>query len=174
MAKFTGINAYLNVSNTEKSRAFYEGLGFQQKERWDEFDVASYDAGAGTTIMIGPAQSPDPKVQAWLAQKPWGVGVILTQNTNNVDQVYELAKKISAEVEQPPTTQPWGDRTLQLVDPDGYSVWFTQPAKAPAVSKPKPKAAARKVSKTANKAKPKAAPKNVKAKAKATTNGKRR
>lgn len=144
--QYNTIGVYLNCSNAEKSAAFYEGLGFKRARFYPEMNVYGYNLGKAT-FVLGPSdlEAPD-KVKKWLAHKPWGVGAVIMPNVKSVDAVYELAKKIGAEIEEPPTDQPWGSRTLQVVDPDGYSIMFEQDpapaknAKKAKAAKPKPKA----------------------------------
>lgn len=131
MVKPTGLHVYLNVTNVEKSAAFYGGLGFRKlREFPPPMRVIAYQLGGeGSTLLIGPSDMPtDDETAQWLKTRPLGAGVVLMPQVKSVEDVYAKAKAIGAEIEQPPTDQPWGSRTLMVSDPDGYSLMFDQPA----------------------------------------------
>lgn len=58
---------------------------------------------------------------------PLGTGVVLYFYTDDVDALYERVTKRGASVDEPPTDQFWGDRTISLVTPEGYYMTFAQP-----------------------------------------------
>lgn len=126
--RFNSLGVYLNCTNVEKSAAFYEGLGFKRERYWPEMNVYSYNVG-NSSLVLGPHDMPgDPNAAEWLKNKPWGVGSVIMPNVKNVDEVFEAAKMIGAEIETPPMDMEWGSRMMSLVDPDGYSLMFEQTA----------------------------------------------
>jgi predicted enzyme related to lactoylglutathione lyase len=54
---------------------------------------------------------------------------------DDVDQEYTKLQELTCDVVQPPTTQPWGNRSLLLRDPDGNLVNFFTPVSAEAKRK---------------------------------------
>jgi uncharacterized glyoxalase superfamily protein PhnB len=58
---------------------------------------------------------------------PLGTGVVLYFQTRNVDKLHARIAAKGAVVDEPPTDQFWGDRTISVLTPDGYYVTFAQP-----------------------------------------------
>ncbi len=58
---------------------------------------------------------------------PLGTGVVLYFQTDDVDALYARVAKRGAIVDEPPTDQFWGERTISLRTPDGYYMTFAQP-----------------------------------------------
>jgi len=54
---------------------------------------------------------------------------------DDVDKEYEKLKKAISDFVQPPTTQPWGNRSLLFRDPDGNLINFFTPVSAEAIRK---------------------------------------
>ena len=136
MVRFRGLTVYLNVADPARSRRFYEGLGLKVAQEFPEMRTYVFRTG-DASIVVGPAEpAQDEATRRWLAQKPWGTGVVVMPSVDDVDALHETAKRMGAEIEEPPTDQPWGSRTVRLVDPDGYSLMFereprpARPAKA--------------------------------------------
>lgn len=130
MVKFTGFSVYLNVKDVERSRKFYEGLGLKKVREFSEMSTYVLKAG-DVNVVIGPANATwaDAEAAFWLQNEPWGVGVLLMPTVRSVDEVYEKALAIGAEIDDPPQDQPWGSRTVGIVDPDGYVLMFDQELK---------------------------------------------
>jgi predicted enzyme related to lactoylglutathione lyase len=126
MTRYLGTTTFLNVSNLEKSAAFYDGLGFERAwEMADPMPVIGYSLGAGAQLLIGPADgAQDEDTRRWLSQKPWGTGVVVMPEVDDIEDVFERAKNLGAEIEMPPTKMPWGATMCSIVDPDGYSIMF--------------------------------------------------
>jgi lactoylglutathione lyase len=141
MVKPTGLHVFLNVTNIEKSAAFYEGLGFKRTAQFPPpMNVYGYSMGTpGSDLLLGPAEgAQDAETRSWLATRPLGAGVVIMPQVKDVDAVFENAKRIGAEIEQPPTDQPWGARTLMIADPDGYSLMFDQATTRPRAARKAP------------------------------------
>lgn len=51
-----------------------------------------------------------------------GANIILEFMVDNVDAHYQRLRKMDVELVKPPTTQPWGTRSIYLRDPDGNIV----------------------------------------------------
>lgn len=62
-----------------------------------------------------------------MEQHPLGTGVVLYFYTDDVDALYARVRERGAVVDEPPTNQFWGDRTISLITPDGYYMTFAQP-----------------------------------------------
>ncbi|WP_285010206.1 VOC family protein [Pedobacter faecalis] len=53
--------------------------------------------------------------------------VIIEFLVDNVDEDYERIKALTTEIDQQPTTMPWGNRSLLFRDPDGNLINFFTP-----------------------------------------------
>jgi catechol 2,3-dioxygenase-like lactoylglutathione lyase family enzyme len=116
----------LTVEDIERSLRFYDdGLGFKVEDRWEE------DGRLLGVILLAGA------CRIGLSQDDWskgrdrqkGIGFrIWAETAQDLD---ELAARMRDHGVEPdgPKTEEWGDRTLSVVDPDGYTLTFT-PARA--------------------------------------------
>lgn len=68
-----------------------------------------------------------------------GNGVFFTINVPNVDKYYATIRTKGAIVDEPPTDQEWGQRTISVLTPDNYYLTFWAPIKG---WKPPPEVAA--------------------------------
>ena len=64
---------------------------------------------------------------AQMVQHPLGTGVVLYFYTPDVDRLYARVTKKGAIIDEPPTDQFWGDRTISVLTPEGYYVTFGTP-----------------------------------------------
>ncbi len=62
-----------------------------------------------------------------MEKHPLGTGVVLYFPTDDVDALYSRVTERGALVDEPPTDQFWGERTISLKTPDGYYMTFAQP-----------------------------------------------
>lgn len=60
---------------------------------------------------------------------------IVEFRVDNVDGEYERLKSLVGDFVQPPTTQPWGNRSLMFRDPDGNLINFFTPVSTEAKRK---------------------------------------
>lgn len=56
--------------------------------------------------------------------------VCLMFDVEDVDAAYERLQKLGATIEEPPTTRPWGLRSMHFRDPDGNRLTFRSLPKA--------------------------------------------
>ena len=61
--------------------------------------------------------------------------VIIEFLVDNVDADHDRIKDIVSDIVQPPTTMPWGNRSLLFRDPDGNLINFFTPVSAEAIKK---------------------------------------
>lgn len=106
----------LPVSDLERSLAFYRGLlGFDVEYRSGD-KVALLRIGEGTLGLLR-AEAPVPAGQR--------VNVHVELTTDDLDGLYEGLKGRRAEFYEPLRDKPW-ERSMSLLDPDGYRVEFAQ------------------------------------------------
>jgi catechol 2,3-dioxygenase-like lactoylglutathione lyase family enzyme len=58
---------------------------------------------------------------------PLGTGVVFYFYVNDVDAYFRRILDRGATIDEPPTDQFWGDRTVSVVVPEGYYFTFAQP-----------------------------------------------
>jgi len=70
-----------------------------------------------------------------IAQPAANKSIIIEFRVEDVDAEYENIKAITSDIVQPPTTMPWGNRSLLFRDPDGNLINFFAPVTPEAISK---------------------------------------
>lgn len=133
----------MNLHTPDVGRMFEyltETLGFSPEFRARGPDGRPVFAGAwwgqpgrGTLVVLGDIEEAlhghydHGEFGKQMEQHPLGTGVVLYFHTDDVDGLYERVAKRGAVVDEPPTDQFWGERTISLVAPDGYYMTFAQP-----------------------------------------------
>jgi uncharacterized glyoxalase superfamily protein PhnB len=111
------ISPALTVNDLQKSIAFFEGLGFQVEERWE-------DNGVLLGVMLRAGQA-----EIGLSQDDWqkgrdrqkGVGMrIHLGTTQDIDQVAARVKKAGIVLDTEPHDTPWGSRAFEVTEPSGF------------------------------------------------------
>jgi lactoylglutathione lyase len=118
--------AIVYVSDLERSIAFYRdvvGLPFRfSSESYAEFETegAKFALYARRHLpeLIGR--------EAPVGEAPWPQGEVVFL-VEDVDAEHERLRAAGAVVLTPPTERPWGERTMHLLDPDGFVVELTRP-----------------------------------------------
>jgi uncharacterized glyoxalase superfamily protein PhnB len=62
-----------------------------------------------------------------MEEHPLGTGTVVYCYVPDVDKAYERARKKGAVIDEPPTDQFWGDRTISAITPSGYYVTLAAP-----------------------------------------------
>jgi uncharacterized glyoxalase superfamily protein PhnB len=110
----------LTVDDLNKSIAFYEGLGFQVTDRWND------DQGSLMGVMIQAGQ-----LMIGLNQDDWkkgrnrqkGIGTRLhIETTQNIDEIAARAKAAGIALDVEPFDTPWKTRQFELTDPTGFKL----------------------------------------------------
>ncbi len=118
----TGMRVGLTVGDLSRSIAFYTTLGFEVEQRWENEGVLR-----GVMLRAGQARIA-------IGQDDWkkgrdrvkGVAFRIWVNTDeDLDRVAERARKAGVAEARPYETN-WGSRVLDLTDPDGFAVSFSQ------------------------------------------------
>jgi uncharacterized protein len=109
----------LGVSDLERSRGFYEALGWHTRAAPGD-DVVFFQAGGLVLALWGRAQlAKDSGVED---SGGWG-GVTLAHNVGSpaeVDSVVEEARAAGARIVHEPGETFWGGYSAALLDPDGH------------------------------------------------------
>ncbi|MCA1813208.1 MAG: VOC family protein [Halobacteriales archaeon] len=139
-----GVNIF--VDNVEKNTEYFtRTLGFTEVERMEREGrtihaqvafgrgASSFGVGLASTKMVTQG-SMDYDFGAFgrsIKNSPdtLGNGVFLYFRVPNVDTFHSKIKKNGAIIDEPPTDQEWGERTISVLTPDGYYMTFAQPIK---------------------------------------------
>ncbi|MFC7229134.1 VOC family protein [Salinirubellus salinus] len=105
----------LAVSDTERSTAWYERLGFEPVFAYGETVHLRYATGADL-MLVGRG-----------APTGAGAGVTVYVNASEpLEDVFERLRTTGGTAEEP-TETPYNTRELRLRDPDGYQFVFSEP-----------------------------------------------
>jgi catechol 2,3-dioxygenase-like lactoylglutathione lyase family enzyme len=119
------------TDNVKRLVQFYEAIGLTAV--WYTDDFAELPAGSAT-LAIGSTRTMD-LFGAGAAVAQANRSVIVEFRVRNVDEAYRKLEGVIDSVVQEPTTQPWGNRSLLIRDPDGNLVNLFTPVTAEAIEK---------------------------------------
>jgi predicted enzyme related to lactoylglutathione lyase len=129
---FTSIR--LITADFERLTAFYEYLFDEPLTRLAPVFAELRTAGA--TLAIGHTSTLAPFGGAQVATAAANRSAIIEFRVADVDAAYQrLADWLGGALVQPPTTMPWGNRSLLLRDPDGNLVNLFTPVTAAALER---------------------------------------
>jgi uncharacterized glyoxalase superfamily protein PhnB len=118
-------NTCLISSDVKRLVEFYEPV-LEQKAKWSGPDYAEFATGAETlAVFSATAQERYIPGSAAAAKNR---SVILEFSTGDVDAEFRRLQAYVKIWVKPPTTQPWGTRSIYFRDPDGNLVDFYSPA----------------------------------------------
>ena len=119
----------LITKDVKKLVGFYEPvLGL--KAVWSGEDYAEFRTG-GAVLAIFAAEAQEKYIPG-SAEAGQNKGVILEFRVGDVDREYGRLQSLVKVWVKPPTTQPWGTRSIYFRDPDGNLVDFFAPTKVDA------------------------------------------
>ena len=107
----------LTVNDLQKSLTFFEALGFEVEERWE-------DNGALMGVMLKAGDA-----RLGLSQDDWkkgrdrakGVGMRLyIEAADNIDEVAARAKAAGVTLQSEPRETEWGSRAFEVMEPSGF------------------------------------------------------
>jgi catechol 2,3-dioxygenase-like lactoylglutathione lyase family enzyme len=118
----------LITSNVKRLVDFYEPV-LKLKARWSGKDYVEFSTGAGV-LAIFSAEAQENYIPG--ANEPANnKSMVLEFRVDDVDREYRRLKGLVKTWVKPPTTQPWGTRSVYFRDPDGNLVDFYRPPKVP-------------------------------------------
>jgi catechol 2,3-dioxygenase-like lactoylglutathione lyase family enzyme len=121
------VNTCIITSNIKEIVAFYESV-LMLKPMWSGQNYAEFQTGTGV-LAIFSAQAQEDYIPG-SAEAGKNRSVILQFKVANVDEEYRRLEKIVKSWVKPPSTQPWGTRSIYFRDPDGNLVDFYMRAEA--------------------------------------------
>jgi catechol 2,3-dioxygenase-like lactoylglutathione lyase family enzyme len=117
----------LITNNVNQLIQFYEPILALKAQKSGE-DYAEFHTGVGVlAIFSAGAQE---KYIPGSAEPAWNKSVILEFQVADLDKEYVRLQSLVQTLVKPPTTQPWGTRSIYFRDPDGNLVDFYMPPKA--------------------------------------------
>jgi catechol 2,3-dioxygenase-like lactoylglutathione lyase family enzyme len=123
----TLINTCLITANVDYLVSFYESVLQMKAQRTGE-DYAEFHTGVGV-LAIFSAEAQEKYIPG-SADAAKNKSAILEFRVIDVDQEYARLQPSVKTWVKPPTTQPWGTRSIYFRDPDGNLVDFYVPAPA--------------------------------------------
>lgn len=121
------VNTCLITSDAHRLVVFYEQV-LRTQAKWSGPDYAEFPTGAGV-LAIFSARAQEAYIPG-SAEPAANRSVILEFRVTDPDAEYERLRGFVKTWVKPPTTQPWGTRSIYFRDPDGNLVDLFRPAPA--------------------------------------------
>jgi catechol 2,3-dioxygenase-like lactoylglutathione lyase family enzyme len=123
--KPTLINTCLITKNVKRLVEFYEPI-LAVRAKWSGRDYAEFPTGVGVLAIF--SQEAQEKYISGSTKAAKNESIVLEFRVADVDQEYRRLHGAVKTWVKPPTTQPWGTRSVYFRDPDGNLVDFYTPA----------------------------------------------
>lgn len=120
-------NACLITNNVDQLVRFYEPILALQAQK-SGVDYAEFHTGTGVLAIFSAAAQE--KYIPGSAEAAKNKSTILEFRVADVDKEYARLQTLVRTWVKPPTTQPWGTRSIYFRDPDGNLIDFYAPLKA--------------------------------------------
>jgi len=116
----------LTVNNLQESHTFFEGLGFEVDDKWeDNGKLMGLMLKAGD-CRLGLAQDDGKKG----LNRVKGVGMSLyIEADDDIDRVAANAKAAGITLKSEPADSDWGSRAFEVTEPSGFAITITSPSK---------------------------------------------
>ena len=115
--KGRGVMPSLTVNNLQQSLDFFNGLGFEVEDRWEENGKLLGAMLKAGEARLGLSQDDGKKG----ANRVKGVGMRLyIEAADNIDQVAARAKASGIALTREPHDTDWGTRAFEVTEPSGF------------------------------------------------------
>jgi catechol 2,3-dioxygenase-like lactoylglutathione lyase family enzyme len=112
------------TQDVARLRDFYQAV-LQQEPQGDT--VFAWFASPRADLALYSQANTELMAPGCMAGAGYG-GVVLEFGVEDVDAEYERLLQLNIPIVKPPTTQPWGIRSVWFRDPDGNIINFNAPA----------------------------------------------
>ena len=117
----------LTVNNLQQSLDFFNGLGFEIEDRWEENGKLLGAMLKAGEARLGLSQDDGKKG----ANRVKGVGMrIYIEAADNIDQVAARAKASGIALTREPHDTEWGTRAFEVTEPSGFLLTIGSTSKA--------------------------------------------
>jgi uncharacterized glyoxalase superfamily protein PhnB len=121
------VMASLTVNNLQESQRFFEGLGFEIEDRWEDNGTLMGLMLKAGDCRLGLSQDDGKKG----LNRVKGVGMRLyIEADNDLDQVAARAKAAGITLETEPADTDWGSRAFDVMEPSGFAITIMSPRKS--------------------------------------------
>lgn len=120
------VNTCVITNNVKRLADFYEQILLLKARKSGE-DYAEFPSDAGV-LAIFSAEAQEKYIPG-SAEVAKNRSIILEFRVGDVDQEYSRLKSLVKIWVKPPSTQPWGTRSIYFRDPDGNLIDFFAPTK---------------------------------------------
>jgi catechol 2,3-dioxygenase-like lactoylglutathione lyase family enzyme len=118
-------NIGIAVRDLATAVRWYQQVGFELRE---DFGGAAHLVAGSAVLYVFQSDSTSPPVPRALDLVHNAPGIDhISVRVADVDEAYRTLVARGVEVEDPPTNQDWGSRTVTLLDPDGNRIYFLGP-----------------------------------------------
>jgi catechol 2,3-dioxygenase-like lactoylglutathione lyase family enzyme len=121
------VNTCLITNDVKRLVEFYEPILVLKAKRFGE-DYAEFSTGVGVLAIF--SEEAQEKYIPGSTEAARNKSMVLQFRVADVDQEYRRLQSLVKTWVKPPTTQPWGIRSIYFRDPDGNLVDFYAPIKA--------------------------------------------
>ena len=122
----TLINTCLITNNVKRLVDFYEPI-LAVRAKWSGKDYAEFSTGVGVLAIF--SEEAQERYIPGSTKAAKNKSIVLEFRVADVDQQYRRLQSAVKTWVKPPTTQPWGTRSIYFRDPDGNLVDFYTPPK---------------------------------------------
>ena len=125
--KGKGVMPSLTVNNLQQSLDFFNGLGFEVEDRWEENGKLLGAMLKAGEARLGLSQDDGKKG----ANRVKGVGMRLyIEAADDIDQVAARAKASGIALTREPHDTDWGTRAFEVTEPSGFLLTIASTPKA--------------------------------------------
>jgi uncharacterized glyoxalase superfamily protein PhnB len=118
------INTCLITNNVKRLVDFYEPI-LAVRAKWSGKDYAEFPTGVGVLAIF--SEEAQERYIPGSTKAAKNKSIVLEFRVADVDQQYRRLQSAVKTWVKPPTTQPWGTRSIYFRDPDGNLVDFYTP-----------------------------------------------
>ena len=108
------------TNDVERLRLFYSEVLQAQPQDHGSYAEFAMDGGILALFSLGAQEDLAPGSMEAASNR----SIILEFQVADVDQEYERLQSLSVDWVKPPTTQPWGNRSIYFRGPDGSLISF--------------------------------------------------